>query len=171
MRYAKALLLYAQENNEEEAVYGETSKLAASFLKVPGLQKALLHPLLTDAQKAKLLLTAACGEAKPSKTLDRFVTLIVRKGRAEAMLYVAHSYGTLYREKHNVIQAKLVVPTKVDEGVVKKLRAFVEERSHCAIDFQVKEDAAIEGGFVLNYDTYQLDASVRTQLAKIRRSL
>ncbi len=171
MRYAKALLLYAQENNEEETVYGETSKLAAAFLEVPGLQKALLHPLLTDERKAQLLLTAACGEAKPSKSLERFVRLIVKKGRAEAMLYVAHSYGSLYRTKHNVIQAKLVVPGKVDESVVKKLQTFVENKSHCAIDFQVREDAAIQGGFVLQYDTYQLDASVRTQLAKIRRSL
>ncbi len=171
MRYAKALLLYAQENGEEEAVYEETVKLADSFTQVAGLQKALLHPLLTDAQKERLLLTAACGEAQPSKTLTRFVSLLVKKGRAEAMLYVAHSYGTLYRSKHHVIQAKLVVPGKVSESVVAKLRAFVEEKSNCTIDFRVKEDAAIQGGFVLQYDTYQLDASVRTQLAKIRRSL
>ena len=50
-RYAKALLLFAEQNKEEDKVYAETSVLAETFLHVPALQQALINPVLTEAQK------------------------------------------------------------------------------------------------------------------------
>ena len=87
------------------------------------------------------------------------------------MLFVAHSYGTLYREQNHIIRGRLVVPTKIDKAVVEKLRKTVETKSASKVDFQVVEDPSILGGFILDYDTYSLDASVRTQLAKLKREL
>lgn len=51
MRYAKALLTFAQELKEDEQVYAETTTLAEAFRLVPGLQQALLNPVLTLEQK------------------------------------------------------------------------------------------------------------------------
>ena len=73
MRYAKALLRFAEEHNEDKQVYDETAQLAETYLTVPALQQAMLNPVLTDAQKEKLLLTAACGKATPSASLAQFV--------------------------------------------------------------------------------------------------
>lgn len=171
MRYAKALLRFALENGEAEKVYAETSALAQAFLSVPALQQALVNPVLANAAKEQILLTAACGLAAPSASLARFVALVVQKQRANMMSFVAQSYGTVYRKHKNIIRGKLVVPTAVDSKLVEKLQGMLEEKSRCRIDFQVLEDPGIEGGFVLEYDTYRLDASVRTQIAKLKREL
>lgn len=171
MRYAKALLTFAQELKEDEQVYAETTTLAEAFRLVPGLQQALLNPVLTLEQKEKLLLVAATNGQKPTQALARFVKLVLRKQREEMMLFVAHSYGTLYREQNHIIRGRLVVPTKIDKAVVEKLRKTVETKSASKVDFQVVEAPSILGGFILDYDTYSLDASVRTQLAKLKREL
>ena len=171
MRYAKALLRFAEQRNEDKQVYDETAQLAETYLAVPALQQAMLNPVLTDAQKEKLLLTAACGKATPSASLAQFVKLVLKKQRADLMLFVAHSYGTLYRKQKHIIKGKLVVPTAIADSLISKMQQMVEAKSNCKVDFQVKEDAAIGGGFILEYDTFRLDASVRTQLAKLKREL
>lgn len=171
VRYAKALLLFATENREEEQVYAEMSALAEQFTQVPGLQRALLNPVLSDEHKQKILVKAACGDAEPTKSYLRFVGLLVKRGRTEAMMFVANSYGTLYRRMKHIIKGRLVVPAAVSPQLVRKFQSVVESRSDCKVDFQVVEDSTLGGGFVLEYDTYSLDASVRTQLAKLRRTL
>lgn len=171
MRYAKALLLFAQEQKEDDKVYAEMANLADTFLMVPALQQALLNPVLTNEQKEQLLTTAACGKTAPTNSLKQFIKLVLKKQRANIMMFVAHSYGTIYREQKHIIKSKLVVPTALTSDLIAKLQQMVEGKSKCKVDFQVKQDAAIGGGFILEYDTYRLDASVRTQLAKIKREL
>lgn len=171
MRYAKALLRFSVENAEEDKVYAETQTLAQTFIKVPALQQAMLSPVLSNDKKSKLLVTAACGTQSPSKSLAKFVELILKKQRAETMLFIAHSYGTLYRKMKHIIRGKLVVPAEVSQALVDRLLQVVEQKSGSSVDFHVEVDPAIGGGFILEYDTYSLDASVRTQLAKLKREL
>lgn len=171
MRYAKALLRFAIENKEEELVYAETERMARAFLDVPALQQALINPIVTNQQKQQLLIAAACDKEKPTTSLKRFVELAVAKGRADLMMFVANSYGTLYRKTKNIIKGRLVVPAAVTDTLVAKLQKIAGAQSGCNIDFKVEIDPTIEGGFILEYDTYRLDASVHSQLAKLKREL
>lgn len=171
VRYAKALLLYATENREEDRVYAEMSALAEQFLQLPALQHALLNPVLSDEQKQSILVKAACGNAEPTISFFRFVSLLVKRGRTASMMFVANSYGTLYRKMKHIIKGRLVVAAAINPQVVSKFQNVVESRSDCKVDFQVVEDPTLGGGFILEYDTYSLDASVKTQLAKLKRIL
>lgn len=171
MRYAKALLRFAVENNQDEKVYVETEQMANAFFKIPALQHALINPIVTNEQKQQLLIAAACDNSKPSLSLQRFVELTVKKGRANLMVFIANSYGTLYRQMKHIIKGKLVVPAPISQDLVKKLQEMVESQSKCKVDFKVENDPSIEGGFILEYDTYRLDASVRSQLSKLQREL
>jgi F-type H+-transporting ATPase subunit delta len=134
------------------------------------LQPALLNPVLTAQQKENLLL-AACGVKDISTTMKRFVTLVNEKKRASLMLFIAHSYIKLYREKMNLVVGKLILPTAVSEALKAKLQKLIEAKVNCKMDFQVEEDPTIGGGFILEYDTYRLDASLRTQLKQILKEL
>lgn len=87
------------------------------------------------------------------------------------MMFVANSYGTLYRKMKHIIKGRLVVAAAINPQVVSKFQNVVESRSDCKVDFQVVEDPTLGGGFILEYDTYSLDASVKTQLAKLKRIL
>ncbi len=171
-RYAKALLRFAEENGEAETVYGETNALAAAFLSVPRLQTAMQNPVLLPEDKVKLLLAGASGgKGEVSESLRKFAALAVRKRRADIMRSVAFSYGTLYRRSRNIVEGTLVIPAPLDDATVARLKGLVESRTGSDVRFKVREDPAIMGGFVLEYDTYRMDASVRTQLSRMRREL
>ena len=171
MRYAKALLKFAAEHKEEERVYAEMGNVTAVFAKVEALQHALLNPVLTDAQREQLLATAAGSEKDLTATTRRFIHLVVTKGRADMMQLIARSYGTLYRRERHIIEGSLTVPVSLTPELTERLRSIVEKRTDWRVDFSVKEDKELLGGFVLQYDTYRLDASVKTQLQKMKREL
>lgn len=171
MRYAKALLRFAEENGQDAEVYAEMQTLSKSCLDVPALAQALLNPVTSEKEKQRLLTIAACGKAEPTKALARFLQLIIAKGRADVMQFVAQSYCSLYREEKHIIEAQLTLPAPADEKVVARLRAVIEAKTKGNIQFRTQIKPDIEGGFILQYGTYRLDASLRTQLDKIRRSL
>ncbi len=173
VRYAKALLRFATENNEAEQVYEEMKRLSGLYIRFPKMQDAMLNPILSDEQKADLL-SAAClseSENKPTASSSRFIQLVTEKKRCGLMLFIAHSYLTLYRKAKNITNGKLVVPVNISAEVSNKLRAIVERKADCQIDFEVLVDSEIEGGFILEYDTYRLDASLKSQMERLHRAL
>ena len=161
IRYAKALLQFAMENHEEDGVYREMSAMADVFMK----------PVLTS-QQTETLLGSACGSGDSQTASTRkFIKLVVSKKRADFMMFIAHAYVTLYRKEKHLVKGRLVVAKSVSEHVAQRLQAIVEARTDSKVDFEVLVDENIGGGFILEYDTYRLDASVKTQIEKLHRAL
>ena len=171
VRYAKALLRFATENKEEQQVYAEMETLSRTFLKVEALQPALLNPVLTNDQKNDLLAAACVGDGKITHSTQRFIQLVTDKKRADLMLFIANAYMTLYRKSKGIIKGCLTVPTEISEKVCKRLQQIIESKTSSQVEFEVCVDEEIKGGFILDYDTYRLDASLRTQLNELRRAL
>jgi ATP synthase F1, delta subunit len=170
-RYAKTLLRFATDNKEEDRVYQEMTTLAAAFQKVPELLQTLTNPVLDNAKKSELLICAACGISEVSYSTNRFVDLIVRNHRASMIHFIALTFCSLYLKSKGIIRGILTVPVSVSASTSQKLRHMVETRTKSNVEFTVNVDPKIEGGFILQYDTYRLDASLRTQLLQLRRSL
>ena len=170
-RYAKALLRFSEENKEESKVYQEMLPLSAAFIKVKALQPALLNPVLSDEQKVQLLSTACTPQSEVSASTLRFIELVVQKKRTELMHFIALTFQSLYCKSKGIVKGKLIVPTLVSERICQRLQQVVESKTQSKIEFEVCVDEKIGGGFILEYDTYRLDASLRTQLDQIHREL
>ena len=171
-RYAKTLLRFANENQEAEKVYEEMLTLAESFRSVPALYETMLDPVLPASEKERLLVTATVGNGKPTSSTRQFLSLVLRNGRADLMTFIASSFVELYNKSNHLVRGRLVVPVKVSKATEQKLRSMLENRTEGSkVDITVKVDPTLGGGFVLEYDTYRLDASLKTQLATLQRAL
>ncbi len=171
-RYAKALLRFSCEKGDEDRVYAEMEALADTYVCVPAFQETLLNPVL-EGQVVIDLLSAACRQnrEKASAVSVRFFQLVVRQGRIAYMMFIARSYLSLYRRKKHLVRGKLTVPVAVSEEVRQRLKSVIAQRTGAHVDFAVAVDETIGGGFILDYDSYRLDASLRSQLEKISRAL
>ncbi|WP_308269909.1 F0F1 ATP synthase subunit delta, partial [Prevotella sp.] len=87
------------------------------------------------------------------------------------MQFIANSFVTLYRKHNNLISAKLTTACPIDSNTEKKMRQLVEGRTNGTVEFQTEVNPNIIGGFVLEYDTYRMDASVKRQLNTILSQL
>lgn len=169
VRYAKAFLESAIQLKKEDAVYEEMQTLAENYLQVPRLRFTIDNPTLA-ADKKMALLKTACGGDINDLTI-RFLELVLKEGREVEMQFMATAYLTLYRKHKNIIRGKLTTAVPVSAETEAKMKQMVESRTHGNVEFNTEVDPDIIGGFILEYDTYCLDASVRTKLKGILQQL
>lgn len=172
-RYAKALLRFAMENKEEEVVYEEMKRLDETFRSTPALSATLQNPILKDEQKVSLICLGATlpTQTEVSATTARFVRLMVEKKRNALAHFMATSFITLYHQEKNVVNASLTVASPISSATSARIQQMVEARTGKRVLFEIKTNPSLEGGFVLEYDDYRMDASLRGQFQKLRREL
>lgn len=170
VRYARALLKCAAQVKAEDAVYRDMQTLAESYVSVPQLRHTIAAPMLPREQKAQLLKTAAGGDV--NTVTANLIDLILQQGREDTAQLIANSYVTLYRQQKNIISGRLTTAVPVSAAVQQKMKAMVESKTQGGtVEFQTDVNPDIIGGFVLEYDTYRMDNSVRSQLNNILKKL
>lgn len=169
MRYAKALIEYACIAKKEDVLYKEICTLIHSFEKHPELREVLMNPILPNEEKFNLICTAAAGPEKPSDEFKRFI-MLVQKNRREGMLqYIGLSYLTLYRKKKHIGTAKLTTAIPVTKEVEERIRQTASSVLHARMELQTEVNPAIEGGFIFDINDFRLDASIATQVKKVKQ--
>ena len=169
VRYARALLKSATDAKIEQQVYAEMQQIAKSYIEVPQLRSTIDNPMLSKDKKEALLLTAAGKE--PSALMKAFVQLVLKEDRESVMQFIANSYVTLYRQQKNVIRGRLITAAAVSPETEQKMRQMVESKTNGTVEFESQVNPDIIGGFILEYDTYRMDASVKTKLNSILNTL
>ena len=169
VRYSRALLKASMEAKLEDKVYQEMKTLSESYIKVPELKFTIDNPMLSNEKKEKLLITAS-GE-KLCDLTKTFFKLVLKEDRESIMQFIANSYLTLYRRQKKLIRAKLLTAVPVTPVIEQKLRKLVEGRTNGTVEFESEIDSNIIGGFILEYDTYKLDLSVKSKLNSILSQL
>lgn len=170
VRYARALLKSATDAAIEQKVYGEMQLLLKSYIEVPQLRHTIDNPMLAKEQKQALLETAAGGSGASSLTKS-FIGLVLKEDRENMVQFMAASYLTLYRKQKNIIRGKLTTAVAVTSVMEQKMRQMVEGKTQGTVEFETEVNPDIIGGFVLEYDTYRMDASVRAKLNAILTQL
>jgi len=170
VRYARALLKSANGQHIEEKVYNEMMLMAKSFVEVPELRHTIDNPMLSKESKL-MLLTTACGGDTVSELTRVFLQLVLKEGRENMIQFMANSYVTLYRKQKNVIRGKLTTAVAVAPETEQRMRQMVESRTQGSVEFETEVNPDIIGGFILEYDTYRMDASVKNKLNTILNTL
>ena len=169
VRYARALLKSATDAKIETDVYKEMQTMAKTYTEVPQLRQTIDNPMLSKDTKQTLLLTAV-GE-KPCELTKAFISLVLKEDRENVMQFIANSYVTLYRQQKNVIRGRLITAAAVSPATEQKMRQMVESKTNGTVEFETEVNPDIIGGFILEYDTYRMDASVKSKLNSILNSL
>ncbi len=170
VRYARALLKSASDAKIEDSVYQQMQLLAKNYVEIPQLRHTIDNPMLSKEKKEMLLVTAVGGnEAAP--LTKAFISLVLKEDRENMIQFMANSYVTLYRKQKNVIRGKLTTAVAVAPETEQKMRQMVESRTQGTVEFETEVNPDIVGGFILEYDTYRMDASVQSKLREILNTL
>ena len=169
VRYARALLKSAIDQKLDEQVYHEMQLLAKSYVDVPQLRQTIDNPMIAKNKK-QILLTTAAGPLA-SQLTQSFIALVLKEDRENVIQFMANSYITLYRKQKNVIRGKLTTAARVSAETEQKMRQMVESKTHGTVEFETEVNPDIIGGFILEYDTYRMDASVKSKLNTILSQL
>ena len=169
MRYAKALLEYAKDTNTADVLYSEVSMLSCNLNTIQDLRTVLDNPILSIRDKYSIICTAAVGDLNVSRELSRFITLVLRNHRENFLQFICLSFLELYREMEHIGIGKLITAVSVDNSIAERIRRSAGVVLHMKMELDTEIDPNIEGGFIFDYDGYRLDASVATQLKRVKQ--
>jgi len=169
VRYAKALIEFAQEHAAMDAVAEDMQTLISLFAEVPELHQVVEHPSLTETQKIALF--QSLFKNSFHKQTNRFIEFVCKQKRENQLPGMAHNYLTRFAQlrglKTAVFTTAVPMGQKEREAVVK----MVEKHYHVTLEFSEKVDKDLIGGFVIEIDDKRIDASVAAQLKQIKQQL
>ncbi|MEA4936954.1 MAG: F0F1 ATP synthase subunit delta [Paludibacter sp.] len=166
-RYATALLRFAEDTKSTEKVYEEMKVLAGTFEITHELNAALDNPVISKDTKKNLILTSAGKNVCPAT--ERFIDLILTKKREAFLQSISLRYIDLYRTRKNIHKAVITTATAIDAQTEKKLIGYIESEIKGKVEFEMKIDEAILGGFMIEVGSNRWDFSLSNQLRRIRQ--
>lgn len=175
-RYAKALFEEAQQFNVIEIVEKQLLLVNFLFEQNINLAKALQSPICTKVKLQHLvdIIQTELFEAQQSEDqniLYKFLTILVKKGRFPLLPSIFSAFQNLTMAWRNQIKAELIVAQPMDEAEQKQLCANIKEFVNRDVLLTTHIDKSIIGGFIVKFDSYQLDESILTKLQSLKCTL
>lgn len=174
VRYAKALLAYAEEQGCQDLVYDQMLCLSHNVTRVPGIMRIINDPTQSVDARCKLLETALTSDdgTLVCPALKGFINLVVKAGRGESVLFIASTYRDLYRRKYNVVPVEIRTAHHLLDGQRAELEKMIRQEAESDnIEWNEVIDEKLLGGFVLQVDDYRIDASVARKLRIVEKEL
>ena len=168
VRYAKALFQSASEQQLLEDVYKDMEVLT-STCKLEDFQYMLVVPTLQPSQKIKLLGTIF--EKHFSKISLSMINLVVKNKREFYLPGIARNFRDLYRKEKGVSTATLVTAQPVDESAMNGIRQLIKKAYDTEVELSASIDGDVIGGFILTIEDMRYDASVASNLRKLKKQL
>ncbi len=168
-RYVKALYQLAQEEGIQEKVRTDIQLLNACIQESPEFLEFLNNPLIKPSQKS-LAFNTLFKESCQSITM-RFLHLLVENRREIYLRSICLHYMQFYRSLIQIKEAVITTATRLSPKYRDDIYDFFTRKFKMKIELEEKVDPSIIGGFILRIEDQQIDASIHSQLRKIRREL
>jgi F-type H+-transporting ATPase subunit delta len=166
--YAEALFDVAKQNGKLDAIGADLAQLADAVEADRDLQVFLFSPHFTSAEKVEGLKRALSG-ADPE--LINFLELLIEKGRMTELFRIRRELEARWKVENKRIDVTVTSAVELDPAVVAKVGEEIERQTGQKVDLASRVDDEILGGIVLQVGNMVLDASIRSRLEKLRKSV
>jgi F-type H+-transporting ATPase subunit delta len=167
IRYAKSLIDLAQEKKVLEEVNKDMEFFVHTIKANPQLNAVLANPIIYHDKKVKILDGIFSG--KVDKLTIEFFKLMVNKSRAEIIYPAAQEFVSQYDVIKNITTATVTSATELSEANKKTIIAEIHEATGGTVKLKTKVDPELIGGFVLTVGDRQVDTSISSSLARLKK--
>jgi F-type H+-transporting ATPase subunit delta len=166
-RYAKAVFDLAREKGQVDA-WADRLDAVRGVLAEPQARGVLFNPAIPLVKRVEVVGELTDGLGKESANLAR---MMVATGRPELIDGVVAEYRWLADAEAGRVRATATTAVELEAADYERLAKELSERLGKDVRLEVKVDAAIIGGMVLQIGDRLVDASVATRLQQLRRRL
>jgi len=176
MNYSKIAIRYSRAVFQTSVEAGTVEKVKENFeileqlLKTePLFQHLLSSPLVSSQQKITVFVNSF-REQFSSVTIE-FLKLICRNRREEHLGAVIRNFMSLYKKYKGLLSVEIQSVTPISEDLKKRIHDVVQDRFHKEVQFREFINPELIGGFIMQVEDFQYDASVSSQLKNISDKL
>jgi F-type H+-transporting ATPase subunit delta len=126
-------------------------------------------PSVTGEQKCDI--TFQILKDKICDLTRALIKLVMENNRETYIPGIARNYVAIYKTHKGIKTASLVTAATVDESTRHRLMDMVRKALNADVDLSASVDESVLGGFILTIEDQQYDASVASNLKKIKKQL
>ena len=166
--YAEALFDVARDKGKLDPIRAELAEFVDAVHGNRELQVFLFSPYFSSAEKVAGLKRAVSGA---DAELLNFLELLIEKQRMAEVFRIRRHFEELWKEENRRLEVTVTSAVELDPAVVEKVGEEIERQTGQKVDLASRVDGEIIGGLVLQVGNRVLDASIRTRLEKLRKSV
>jgi len=166
--YAEALFEVGRDKGKLDVLQQQLAQFADEVDRNRELQVFFFSPYLSTAEKQEGIERAISG-AEPE--LVNFLELLVDKHRMTEVFRIRRELDELWKQENRRLDVTVTSAVELDPAVVEKIGQEVERQTGEKVDLSSRVDPEILGGIVLQVGNMVLDASIRSRLEKLRKSV
>jgi len=169
VRYAKAFFSIAKEKKMLDVLKRdlqlvlEVSEASSDFIFL------LESPVVKTSKKKELF--NSIFDKKVNKLTLSFLLLIAKNKREVHIPGICRNFLSLTRKDLNIRSAVITTATDISKETINKIESLIAKELNAKIELRNEINTDIIGGMILRIDDKQYDASVFTQLKKIKQKL
>jgi F-type H+-transporting ATPase subunit delta len=169
VRYAKAIFSLANEKNLLADLKNDMDLIASVCNHSVEFNLLLKSPVVTTSQKISIIRQIFKG--KIHEITMNFLVLVTNKKREIYIPSMCRNTLALIRKEKNIKTAVLTTAKPVEEKLLQKAKKIFEDELKTEVELSARESPHIIGGLILRIDDKQYDASVATQLKKLKQEM
>ncbi len=135
----------------------------------PRLKELLSSPVVKSKEKGAFLDKIFKNQCQ-QLTMD-FLHLLLKNNRELFLMEMCLNFQSLYGKLTGIKSAKLTTAIELDHAQLLEFNKLIQVHFGSKAEVLTTVDGNLLGGFILKVEDQQLDASVSTQLKKMRREL
>jgi F-type H+-transporting ATPase subunit delta len=166
--YAEALFDVAKEKGRLDSIAEQLRQFADALDSNRELQVFFFSPYFSSTEKEEGLERALSG-AEPE--LVNFLKLLIEKHRMPAIFRIRRELEEMWKRENRRIDVTVTSAVELDPEVVGKIGEEIERQTGRKVELASRVDDDILGGIVLQVGNMVLDASIRSRLEKLRKSV
>ena len=166
--YAEALFEVGRDKGKLDSLQQQLGEFTDAVDRNHELQVFFFSPYLSSAEKQEGIARGISG-AEPE--LINFLELLVDKHRMTEIFRIRREFDVLWKHENRRIDVTVTSAVELDPSVVTQIGQEVERQTGEKVDLSSRVDSEILGGLVLQVGNMVLDASIRSRLEKLRKSV
>ena len=169
-RYARSVADVAFELGEVDSVSRDLSAFNEIFRAVPDLLLAFDNPAIPRDTKSNIL-SVLLSRYPVGKIAENFLRVLLEHNRIRHFGQIYESYIKAVNDRKGIVTAKVMTASVMSEDQMAELRESLSRAIRKTVILDVRTDASLLGGLVVQVGSTVYDGSIRKQLDEMKKHL
>ncbi len=169
-RYATALFELADEARSLDEVADELRAIDGLLSESPDLRRLVRSPTLSREEQARAM-DAILTQAGASELTRRFVGVVTAKRRLFWLRSMIQAFLAELARRRGEVTARVVSAHRLNQTQTAQLTDQLKKSVGAKVTVDVRVDASLLGGMIVQVGSRMVDTSLRTQLDKLQLAL
>ena len=169
-RYARALAETCEDSANHSVIQKQLADFSSIWNESAELRSLMKNPII-ETEKKHEVLDAVTSKAMVAPTTRRFLSVLLDRGRLDAITAISEAFTVLMDEQDKRLRAEVRSAVPIEAADLTRIQASLERITGKTVSLDAQVAPELLGGVQVQIGNQVLDASIRSQLDSIKDRL